>query len=81
MRDLTYAKKQTCISCTPMQMVTAERAQRYEYITHNFLIDKWQITEFFSGYIVILMKQLQLVDQLMSPDMMLVDEELYAFQA
>ncbi len=68
-------KNQTCITCTAVQMVTAEL--RYECITRSLLIDECRITEFFSGYIVNLVKQFRST----SPDMKLVDEELYAVQA
>jgi hypothetical protein len=56
-------------------MVTAEL--RYECITRNFVIDECRIIEFFSGYIVNLVKQVRST----SSDMKLVDEELYAVQA
>ncbi|GFV12984.1 hypothetical protein TNCV_3175191 [Trichonephila clavipes] len=55
-------------------MVTTEL--RYECITLSFLIDEYLITELFSGYIVNFVKQVRLT----SPDMMLVNEELYAVQ-
>ena len=45
--------------------------------SHSFLIDECRITEFFSGYIVNLVKQIRST----SPDMKLVDEELYGVQA
>ncbi len=67
-------KKQTFITCTAVQMVTAEL--HYECITRRFLIDEYRITEFFSGYIVNLVKQACFT----SPDMKLVDEELCAVQ-
>ncbi|GFW06412.1 hypothetical protein TNCV_2187471 [Trichonephila clavipes] len=67
------SKKQTCITCTAVQMVTAEL--RYECITCSFLIDECRITECFSGYI----NNMKRVHST-SPDMMLVDEELYAVQ-
>ncbi|GFX42888.1 hypothetical protein TNCV_5072521 [Trichonephila clavipes] len=38
-------RKQTCVTCTAVQMVTAE--WRYECITCSFLIDECQFTKFF----------------------------------
>ncbi|GFS84362.1 hypothetical protein TNCV_4605741 [Trichonephila clavipes] len=73
MGNFTYVlKKQTRITCTAMQMVIAEL--RYECITRSFLIDECRITEFFNGYIVSFVKHVCST----SPDMMLVNEELYA---
>ncbi|GFU04981.1 putative DD41D transposase [Trichonephila clavipes] len=55
MDDFTYAENvQTHITCMVVQMVTAE--QRYECITRCFLIEECWITEFFSEYIVNLVK-------------------------
>ncbi|GFU91046.1 hypothetical protein TNCV_4923771 [Trichonephila clavipes] len=56
-------------------MVTVEL--RYECITCRFLIDECWITNLFRGYIVNFVKHVRS----MSPDIMLVDEELYAVQA
>ncbi|GFX20213.1 hypothetical protein TNCV_1437731 [Trichonephila clavipes] len=68
-------KIQTCISCTAVKTATAEL--RYDCITLSFLIDKCRITEFFSGCIVNVMKRVRST----SPDMIMVNEELYAVQA
>ncbi|GFV27215.1 hypothetical protein TNCV_869451 [Trichonephila clavipes] len=68
-------KMQTCITCTAVQMVTAEL--RYECITRSFQIDECRITEFFSGYIVNFVKHVRST----SPDMMLIDDETYAIHA
>ncbi|GFX18010.1 hypothetical protein TNCV_1576891 [Trichonephila clavipes] len=65
-------KKQTCIPCTAVQMITVEL--RYECITRSFLIDECRNTEIFSGYIVNLVKHVRST----SPTTMLFDEELYA---
>ncbi|GFU52435.1 hypothetical protein TNCV_193081 [Trichonephila clavipes] len=67
-------KKQTCIRCTAVQMVTADL--RYECFTRSFLIDECRITEFFSGYIVNFRKHVRST----SPNI-LVDNELNAVQA
>ncbi|GFV38428.1 hypothetical protein TNCV_4393091 [Trichonephila clavipes] len=52
-----------------------ERVAR-ECITCSFVIDEWRIIELFSGYIVNFVKRIRST----SPDMMLVDEMLYAVQ-
>ncbi|GFU72436.1 hypothetical protein TNCV_3573851 [Trichonephila clavipes] len=39
-------KKQTCIACATLQMVTAEL--RYECITLSFLVNEYRIRKFFS---------------------------------
>ncbi|GFY24402.1 hypothetical protein TNCV_1014501 [Trichonephila clavipes] len=56
-------------------MVTAEL--HYECITRRLIIDECRITEFFSGNIVNCAKHVHST----SPDMMLVDEELFPVQA
>ncbi|GFT55734.1 hypothetical protein TNCV_4313631 [Trichonephila clavipes] len=66
---------QTYILCTAVQMVTPEL--RYECITCCFLIDEYQITELFSGYIVNFVKHVRFT----SPDMMLYQTALYAVHA
>ncbi|GFV97668.1 hypothetical protein TNCV_2041751 [Trichonephila clavipes] len=67
-------KKQTCITCTAAQMVTAQL--RYECMPRSFLIDECWIIEFFSCYITF-MKYVRSTKS----DMILVDEELYIVQA
>ncbi|GFW40237.1 hypothetical protein TNCV_1696451 [Trichonephila clavipes] len=50
---------------------------RCERIMRSFLIDECRITEFFSSYIFNFVKHFRSS----SPDMMLIDEELYVVQA
>ena len=60
------SKTQTCITCTAVQMVTVElHVSRTDQRVPDHRI--------FSGYIVNLMKQVRSN----SPDLKLVDEELY----
>ncbi|GFS64451.1 hypothetical protein TNCV_3956101 [Trichonephila clavipes] len=68
-------RRKTCIICTTVQRVTTEL--RYEYITRCYLIDECRITELFSGNIVNFVKHVRST----SPDIMLVDEKLYAIKA
>ncbi|GFS54793.1 hypothetical protein TNCV_3575441 [Trichonephila clavipes] len=70
---LRVLKNQTCITCTAVQMITAEL--RNECILSRSLIDECRITGFFSGYIVNCVKLVRST----SPEM-LVDEELYEVQ-
>ncbi|GFU98892.1 hypothetical protein TNCV_3381381 [Trichonephila clavipes] len=73
--DVYDGRPYVCRKCRrELLMVVAEL--RYECITCSFLIDEDRITEFFSGYITNFVKHVRST----SPDMMLVDEVLYAVQ-
>ena len=68
-------EKQTRITWTAVQMVTAEL--RFECIKRGFQIDECLITEFFSSYIANLVKQVRST----SSDIKMVDKELHTIQA